>query len=247
MKIFLSLTLAFALSSFAMEEVRTDKVTKTPCPLINVVLAHMNILKKLDADATRVSLNEICLFAKDHYNIDPGLMFLLGKARAINGFIVFDDLLDPTKTPAHRGSLARRDPITAQGFASIDEERLNVLQSNFTLLINEEGTFYRYLSYESLRKYQIDYCFTKNMKSGEKIIAEIELEMLWRLFGGYKKTVHYQSQDVDVIPAELVDDFLRNSKLPENFKQTMHPFTRTDLFCKAGKSGLASLLGCNSK
>lgn len=221
----------FSLNSFAMDiAIKTAPriVTRTPCPFINNVIKRMIALGSLQPNAKKVSVIELVKFSVVNFNIDKALIKTLANGRADdNGDIVISDLLDPHEFPAHRGSFARVDANTPQEFAEVDEKRLDVLVNNkkFSTALKINGETESYISYEQLKDYQTNYCWSQSdMSCKDRIPAKAEAHLLWALFGAYRVK---DSDGTELIPLNLVDDFLRNSNLPEDFKpNTVDPATR---------------------
>ena len=203
-------------------------VTRTPCPFINTALKRMIIAGKIRPEAKKISVIELVDFSAKNFNIDRALMETLANGRAdANSDIVISDLLDPTQFPAHRGSLARVDATTPEEFAQVDDKRLDVLLTNkqFSTALKINGETHNYLSYEQLKEYQTNYCWAQSdMSCKDRIPAKAEAHLLWAFFGAYRVK---SSDGTDMIPLDLVDDFLRNSTLPEDFKpNTVDPASR---------------------
>jgi len=170
--------------------------------------------------ANFLHVKELVDFSATHFGIDRSLMEKLALGRADeNGFINISDLLDPAKFPAHRGSLARIDATTAGEFSQVDVSRLDVLtrNSNYSIVLEFDGQADMYISYKQLKKYQTEFCWAQSEMNCLKdcIPAKAEVHLLWALFGAYRVQ---DSHGTDLIPIKLVDNFLRNSRLPENFK-----------------------------
>lgn len=211
-----------ATNVFAMGS-ESDFTRKTPCPFLNTAVAHMTKDKDLAVGATDVSVAVIVDYVVEHFGVDRDLMTKLASRRAIDGKLVFSDLLDPTKSPVHNGSLARKDSATAAEFAIVDMERLSILKNNPTLssIVIIDENYEQYVSYRNLKAYQ-QLCWSlSDMSCKDKAIGKAELKLLWSLFGAYTINVH----GTEMIPLSYVYDFLAYAKLPDDFQKNPIPAT----------------------
>ena len=182
--------------------------TRTPCPFLNSLLNAGAI----SSDEVEV---ESLVNAAKQFGIDESLMRTLANARADKSSLILKGLLDPARFPAHRGSLARGD----EDLSVVDSERLAKLRD-----YGQDGK----ISFAQLVDYQ-QYCWSlSDMRLfKDKLPARAELLLLWDLFGAYRT----QGQDdVEVIPVDLVHNFLYNNQLPKNLNaNTETPTTRKGL------------------
>jgi hypothetical protein len=200
--------LSFGLDSLAMTRVIT---TRTPCPFFNIMIKRMEKANLIAPDSKKLQVTALVAFAKD-FGIDSDLLLTLANNRADEkGYIDIDELLDPNRFPAHKGSLARVDSVTSEEFARVDEERLDVLNGDPKSKMDNE-----LISYEQFKAYQKNVCWAKSdMGFIDRKLATGEAHFIWRFFGAYKVEDSFGTQ---LIPRKLLYDALRNADIPENFE-----------------------------
>jgi hypothetical protein len=202
--------------------------TKTPCPLMNCLIRVMELSEDPDADADAVSVTKLTDLAVS-LGVDRNNFETLANKRAIDGNLVWPDLLDPNKTPAHKGSLARKDSKTPEEFAQIDDDRLDELWNNkiYSSEFKRGEKTIKVVSLKQLHEYK-KYCWSlSDMGWLDKRISNAEVHLLWTFFAGHR--VLDQNGD-DALPLATLYHFLRNSSLPSNFIISDDPATLCSTF-----------------
>lgn len=198
--------------------------TKTPCPFINVVIKDLIERHKIDENAEALSVDDFIDHAHDHYGVDENFGRSLANKRADNrGNLVFRDLLDPNKFPAHKGSLARMDPQSEESFSKIELKRLKVLKNDprfYSICPKSEPQ--KQISLTQLKAFQ-RYCWGLSDDMAfftDKLPGKGELHLMWRTLGGY---ITEQRDGTETLPLDLVYNFLRYNILPEHFQKSDAP------------------------